>query len=245
MWEQSRKQYRKDFLARRNLSQFERGPRAYPDCQHGYEHSPLYAADKVWAFNNQAYTGPIAGPHAEGVLSAIYGMDFTELFETTKILHTLFAQFPNMPAQNNAQMDEIIVAFLQETSFFTKFFNETLSQKNTQKFIQFVNDLYWNAVTYYENTPEEDQFASQNPFQRFANVQPLYIPKFGYYMPEIYKHFFEPLAQKMDSIVQDTKTLLLAKNPTITPRTLLQEIVAKLDAYLETKDREGTNFKKL
>eukprot|EP00961_Rhodomonas_salina_P239344 3233309-Rhodomonas_salina.1 len=224
MWEPSKKQYRKDFLARRNLSQFERGPRAYPDCEHGHEHTPLYAADKVWSFNDQAYVGPIAGRNAEAALSAIYGMDFTNVFETTKIINALFARFPRMPTEDNAEMDEIIVAFLEKQAFFTWFFKETLSKKNTEKFVEFVNDLYLNARNYYHNTPEEDQFASENPFQRFANVQPLYNPKLGDHMPEIYKQFFDPIAHQMDLIVQETKNEVITKNPTITPRMLLQEI---------------------
>eukprot|EP00961_Rhodomonas_salina_P172988 2332609-Rhodomonas_salina.1 len=114
-----------------------------------------------------------------------------------------------------------------------------------EKFIRFVNDLYWNTRDYHKKTPDEDQFASENPFQRFLNVQPLYAPKLGDYLPRNYKGFFDPIAHKMDLIVQKTKNEVLAKNPTITPRMLLQEIFVNLNEYLAPKEPQEPIYKKM
>lgn len=245
IYEPSQREYREDFFERSAVTHWEKGPRAYPDCQHQHEHTPLYAADKVWTFNKQAYTGPIAGPHAEAALSAIYGMDFPQLFEQTRILYVLFGKLPNIPAENDAQADETIVAFLQQKSFFTRFFNETLSRKNLEKFEFFIQDLYQNAKKYHEKTNEDDRFQSQNPFHTFANVEQLYVVQTSYDMRFDYHHSFKEMAQEMDSIVEERKNKLMAKNPTIPTRMLLKKSIQKMNSYFSTKKPHGNWLKRI
>eukprot|EP00961_Rhodomonas_salina_P204704 2762654-Rhodomonas_salina.1 len=88
VWGPGQREFRQEWLERHKLSKYERGPRAYPATAGiiQYDTVPLYAADKVWRLNHQEYIGPITGPHTESAFSAIYGMDFTTLFHTTRML---------------------------------------------------------------------------------------------------------------------------------------------------------------
>eukprot|EP00961_Rhodomonas_salina_P181977 2456614-Rhodomonas_salina.1 len=186
---------------------------------------PLYAADKVWQFDGQNYIGPLAGQHAETVFTRIYHMNFHQFFHSTKLFAELFSY-------NTVHSAENVQKFLEDDRFFTKFFQETLTEANIQIFSRLASTLYNESRKYHERLRfNPDALRAGNPFAIFVPyVQRLFNPRLDNHMDEIYVSYFSNLAGGMDEVVVNEKNRMIGAANAV----IFENVNVKLNEHLRS-----------